>query len=125
MKRVIKKILPNRILKQLRPSRRKNTIDLHVDFTKLSTSLSDNQIYPDFCIKASTESAVFSVFRRNNVYCQILEHVSMAHGKLYLDEINRQNPELLDNMQLFRENDSYGNQDCQTIRKLGKFHLPP
>ncbi len=53
---------------------------------KLSTSLSDNQVYPNFCIKASTDLKVFSNFRRNKIYKRILEHVSFDLGKSYLQE---------------------------------------
>lgn len=61
----------------------------------VSTSLSDNEIYPDFCNKASLNSKVFSNFRRNPVYLQILEHVTKDDGQKYLDEIKRKNKHLL------------------------------
>ena len=48
---------------------------------KLTTSLSDNEVYPDFCLKASNDLLLFSNFRRNEVYQQILEHLSKELGE--------------------------------------------
>ncbi len=43
---------------------------------KISTSLSDNQQYPQVCLDASNSYKSFNNFRRNTIYNQILEHVS-------------------------------------------------
>jgi hypothetical protein len=93
-RRVVKKI--RRILPKLGLS------------AKMSTSLSDNQIYPQVCLDAANNYRCFNKFRRNPVYNEILEHVSEQQGSLYLDVI-RQQPELLANIDLFRQNDLHGN----------------
>ena len=74
-----------------------------------STSLSDNEIYPDFCNKASLNSKVFSNFRRNPIYLQILEHVTKDDGQKYLDEIKKKNKHLLNFIDIFLQNDTWGN----------------
>lgn len=88
--------------------------------SRLSTSISDNQIYPNFCIKASTDLRVFSNFRRNNVYRQILEHLSFEVGIAYLDEIKKNNFDLLENIVLFKENDDWGNPEIFEYPEIGK-----
>ena len=74
-----------------------------------STSLSDNEIYPDFCNKASLNSKVFSNFRRNPIYLQILEHVTKDDGQKYLDEIKKKYKHLLNFIDIFLQNDTWGN----------------
>jgi hypothetical protein len=86
---------------------------------RVSTSLSDNQIYPNFCLKASNNMAVFASFRQNPVYRQILEHVSPEHAKEYLSEINKY-PDLLKNIDLFKQNDLWGAPRLHTYDKIGK-----
>ncbi len=75
--------------------------------TRYSTSLSDNQTYPDACLKASTDMKTFNNFRRNRDYRRILEHVDKEKGELYLKEINK-NSKILDHIEKFRENDNWG-----------------
>ncbi len=75
---------------------------------KEPSSLSDNEVYPSFCLKASKDKAVFANFRRNEIYNQILEHVSEQEGAEYINEIKRQSIRLKD-LNLFKDNDLYGN----------------
>ena len=75
---------------------------------RLSTSLSDNQAYPQVCLEASGDYRQFNHFRRNPVYNQILEHVSAAQGGEYLRLISR-DPDLLAAMDRFKTNDLHGN----------------
>ncbi len=75
---------------------------------KSVTSLSDNEIYPDFCLKASKDMKIFADFRRNEIYNQILEHVTEKQGADYITEIKKQSTRLKD-ITLFKENDLYGN----------------
>lgn len=74
------------------------------------TSMSDNDAYPVICYMASRHEHIFKNFRQNDVYNQILEHVSQTQGQDYLDVINK-------NMQVkftddewdnFCDNDLYG-----------------
>lgn len=84
---------------------------------KLSTSLSDNQVYPDFCMKASIDLFVFSNFRRNRIYRQVLEHVSFYLGKEYLEEIP---VSFLEKIELIKENDIWGNPKLCEYPSIGK-----
>lgn len=75
---------------------------------RLSTSLSDNQAYPQVCIDASNDYRLFNNFRRHRVYNEILENLSEEHGKEYLDILSHE-PEILGAIDDFRRNDDYGN----------------
>lgn len=75
---------------------------------RISSSLSDNQAYPQVCIQAANDYAVFNEFRRNPVYTTILEHVTAQVGAEYLQIIS-QDPEILSAVDNFKENDKYGN----------------
>jgi len=75
--------------------------------SKISTSLSDNQIYPQVCLNAANDYRLFNQFRQNPIYNQILEHVTEKEGAVYLELIAR-DPVLLAGMEKFRENDLHG-----------------
>lgn len=74
---------------------------------RISTSISDNQAYPQICIRASNDYRYFNKFRRNAVYNQILEHVSKEQGAQILEKIIN-DPGILEKMDAFRLNDNYG-----------------
>lgn len=77
---------------------------------RASTSISDNQVYPDFCLQASQKYSVFKEFRNNPNYTGILEHVSYEHGNDYINEIVKDNSFLLsDFIEEFKKNDEWGN----------------
>lgn len=113
MKNILKKIIPYQIIKMLRSSNSEN-----ISY-KLSTSLSDNMVYPDFCAKASIDSILFANFRKNSVYQQILEHVSQQQGQLYLDEIKKHHADLLNKLSTFKLNDEWGNPDVYDYPEIG------
>ena len=73
-----------------------------------STSLSDNQAYPQVCIDASSDYKLFNNFRRNPIYSKILEHVSEEQGKKYLQLISNDS-DILGAINNFKPNDDYGN----------------
>lgn len=73
-----------------------------------STSLSDNQAYPEACIQAANDYRAFNNFRRNPAYNQILEHVTQEQGAEYLRLLSRE-PTILAAMDRFKRNDDYGN----------------
>jgi hypothetical protein len=87
--------------------------------SSLSTSLSDNQIYPDFCNKASLNSKIFLNFRRSAIYHQILEHVTKDVGQIYLDEIKKNNINLLNFIDIFLQNDKWGNPEVHDYDEIG------
>ncbi len=76
--------------------------------TCISTSLSDNQAYPEVCIQASNSYHVFNEFRNNPNYTQILEHVSEEQGSEYLQIISNDS-DILASINNFKANDNYGN----------------
>jgi hypothetical protein len=78
------------------------------DEIRISTSLSDNQAYPQVCLDAANDYRVFNEFRRHPVYNAILEHVSESQGAEYLELLAR-DPDLLREIGTFRANDRHGN----------------
>ncbi|MDR0713133.1 MAG: putative sugar O-methyltransferase [Bacteroidales bacterium] len=82
--------------------------------------MSDNTLYPDFCLKASKDISVFANFRQDKVYRAILEHIDSRTGRLYLNEIKKIRKDLLDNIDKIKENDLYGNPDLHEYDEIGK-----
>lgn len=74
----------------------------------ISTSLSDNQAYPQVCIQAANDYKSFNNFRRNHIYNDILEHVSEKQGNEYIQVISRDS-DILAAINSFKLNDDYGN----------------
>jgi len=83
------------------------------------TSLSDNGRYPSFCLEASRDPSVFVNFRRNEIYNEILEHVTDQEALVYISEIKRQSNRL-ENIELFKENDLYGNPIKKNYPDIGE-----
>ena len=79
----MKKIIKHKITQLVRAIlREENHLEPHI-----ATSISDNQVYPNFCLQASNNLKVFSTFRAQKEYWEILEHVTEAQGQAYLEEI--------------------------------------
>ncbi len=57
----------------------------------IKTSISDDNVYPDFCKLAATNDAVFTTFRSNPKYTTILEHVTRTEGDVYLKLVKNHN----------------------------------
>ncbi|BDA70165.1 putative methyltransferase [Calothrix sp. PCC 7716] len=87
---------------------------------RVSTSLSDNQIYPNFCLQASNDYRIFQNFRSNSIYTEILEHVTYKQGNDYLQQIQK-SPQILAEIDKFRDNDKVGNPRVFTYDSVGKF----
>lgn len=86
---------------------------------RISTSLSDNQAYPQVCIQASNDYRLFNNFRRNPVYNQVLEHVSEKQGKEYLQVISN-DLEIMAKMNDFKANDEWGYPKIYDYPNIGK-----
>jgi putative sugar O-methyltransferase len=86
---------------------------------KSKTSISDNGSYPSFCLEASRDKNIFLNFRRNKIYNEILEHVTEQEGLVYVSEIKRQS-DRLKNIELFKENDLYGNPIKKSYSGIGE-----
>ena len=84
----------------------------------ISTSLSDNQTYPQVCIQASNDYRLFNNFRRNPIYNQILEHVSEKQGSKYLQVISNDS-DILAAINKFKLNDNYGNPRMYKYPNIG------
>jgi hypothetical protein len=117
MKKFLKKNLPRTVQVKLRKLR---SFYWGYGKFKVSTGMSDNQKYPDFCVKASNNSKIFNDFRRKGIYHEILEHVDFDFGELYLDEIEKKNGLLLTDIESFKQNDTWGNPNVFEYKGIGK-----
>lgn len=72
-------------------------------------SLSDDGRYVALVREALRDSEVFARFKRHPNYRKILEHVTEAYGREYLDLIIKSSPDLLEKVELFKSNDLLGN----------------
>jgi len=75
--------------------------------TRWSTSLSDNESYPQACLRASYDYRHFNRFRIDPSYNQILESLSRDEGARYA-ELVAGDAEVLSAMPLLKANDDYG-----------------
>jgi hypothetical protein len=85
-----------------------------------STSVTDNELYPQACLEASHDFRAFANFRRHPAYVEALEHVSEAQGRGCL-EIISQDAQILAAMQAFRSNDDFGNPTLCEFPVVGTF----
>jgi SAM-dependent methyltransferase len=83
-------------------------------------SISDTQQYKNVCIQAANDDEFFRIFKTNPVYNGILEHVSEEQGRLYLDYIKNNSPELLENINSFKENDTHGGTMLSAYPEIGE-----
>jgi hypothetical protein len=72
-----------------------------------ASSVSDNEAYPQLCLRASRDDRAFASFRSNPIYNVILEHVTEEQGRRYLEIISA-DAELLGAIEQFRKNDEFG-----------------
>jgi hypothetical protein len=84
-----------------------------------STSITDNELYPQTCLEASHDFRAFANFRRNPAYTAALEHVSEAQGRDCLGII-AQDPELFAAMEAFKANDGFGSPMICDYPSVGK-----
>jgi hypothetical protein len=82
-------------------------------------SESEGGSYVAFVRKAVRSYKVFSNFRRHYCYREVLEHVTKEGGLKYLEAIEAQTPQLIENIILFRENDLIGNPIVHQYPKIG------
>ncbi len=86
----------------------------------MNSSLSDNNIYPRICQLAADSDDFFSSFKRNPSYREILEHTSFEQGKDYLNIVKRDNPNLLNKIENFKQNDLLGNPEKYFYEGIGE-----
>lgn len=76
---------------------------------RTTTSASDDGDYPVFCHLASQNNMIFKRFKRNEIYNNILEHLTQQDGTEYLKRINDGDRLFSDSCwDNFRKNDNYG-----------------
>ena len=73
------------------------------------TSASDEFLYRNTCQRAADEDSLFTNFKRDPGYIGVLEHLGKCTGIPYLKIIKDQTPELLQQIEVFRQNDTLGN----------------
>jgi len=57
----------------------------------MTTSISDNHLYPSVCSRATHDDSAFATFKSDASYQAILEHVSEELGEKYYKEIDNSN----------------------------------
>lgn len=72
-------------------------------------SWSDAGLYPEFVRRAAQDTRYFATFKRHPAYRSVLEHVSEEQGAHYLEQIQKQWPELISDIEKFKRNDQVGN----------------
>ena len=82
--------------------------------------LNDVASYLLVCKYASKDERIFSNFKQEPAYRQILEHVSYETGLRYIENFKYSMEDILSKIDDFKENDKYGNPDLYEYDQLGK-----
>lgn len=82
--------------------------------------LNDIRSYLLVCEYAAKDERVFSNFKQEPAYRQILEHVCYEGGLRYIETLEVPIEEVLTKLDNFKQNDKYGNPDLYEYEKLGK-----
>jgi putative sugar O-methyltransferase len=72
------------------------------------SSLSENNQYNSFCLDASKNDSIFSTFKQNPIYNEILEHLSFSLGHEYYEITKTYYPNAISQIEKIKINDSYG-----------------
>ena len=75
--------------------------------------------YKRICQQAATQDDVFQTFRKHDDYTPMLEHVSYEQGLQYLKVVEDRNPQLLQHLDKFKENDKWGSPQTFDYYKVG------
>lgn len=99
-----------------------NKISWAAEFVGLKgkRSLSDDGRYVAFVRSALRHPQAFSQFKRHPDYREILEHVTEAYGRKYLDMILKNDPSLLGRIEEFKENDQLGSPLLSQYPEVGE-----
>jgi hypothetical protein len=114
--KILKNILPHFIVEKIQNSR---NVEGGVS-VKIKTSMSDNEKYPNICLTFANDLLIFNNFRKNEIYREVLEHVDIKTGGLYLEEIIKTRPCLINEMEKIKANDIYGNPIFYEYHTVGK-----
>lgn len=72
------------------------------------SSLSENNLYNVFCLKAAKDRDIFNTFKINPEYNEILEHLSPILGQQYYEIVMRHYPKAISKIEKIKINDIYG-----------------
>lgn len=72
------------------------------------SSLSENNSYNAFCLKAAKDKDVFNTFKINPAYNEILEHLPPVLGQDYYEIVMRYYPKAISKVQKIKINDQQG-----------------
>lgn len=80
---------------------------------------SDDSKYITSVKRAANDTRFFNIFKRDRDYRVVLEHVSEADGKKYLDIIKQDSPDMLARIDAFKINDRYGSPVTYNYPEIG------
>jgi hypothetical protein len=83
------------------------------------SSISDNNTYPNFCAQAAQNDDIFTTFKRNRIYNDILEHVTYEEGVEYLNQF-KLNDTFYKNINKCKINDKIGQPRCYNYGQVGE-----
>lgn len=84
-----------------------------VEFTSINRSESDNGEYVAAVTHAVNNYDAFVNFKKHPAYAGVLEHASYEQGAICLEVIKKQSPEILENVEKYKENDLVGGSSPQ------------
>lgn len=87
--------------------------------SKKNRSNSDNGSYISSVLEATESYSAFSRFKKDPRYQAILEHTTFEQGLAYLNIIKLENPQLLDNINSFKDNDLIGGSTTLDYEQVG------
>lgn len=109
IKKIIKAVRhPGKVCLVLQMKFKKIFLEKEYIGTTSNRSDSDNGSYVRFVQSAVLDYKKFKNFKRHPDYQAILEHVTEDEGEKYLDIIKNNSPELLNNINQFKDNDLVG-----------------
>lgn len=76
--------------------------------------------YKRFCQSAAAQDEIFKLFKSHDDYTPMLEHVTDSQGYEYLNVIKDRNPQLIDLIDKFKNNDKYGSPNTYEYNKIGR-----
>lgn len=80
--------------------------------------------YHNICAATAADDGLFRNFRQEQTFYDMYEHVTYEHGLVYLEQINKTFPEVMQHIELFARNDNVGNPVRKYYEELG-FHIAP
>lgn len=90
-------------------------------YKKPSISILENDVYPSTCLAAALEENAFENFKRNLYYNLAHEYHTFEEGNDCLAFIRKEFPELLEEIDKFRSNDTLGNPRTYEFETVGRF----